>query len=95
MKFGYIFIVAFIFLAEENIISNYRRYGTVNDVSVNSEMLEKMEGVIENIDEEDLKEHTFRTVYTAMSDIFNIALSSIKEYGKEICDISKELPKDK
>jgi len=84
-------VLAFIYLAEESIISDYNRYGKVSNVHVDKEMLQQMSDAIENIDIDDLKTNSITTVVTAVEDVSNAAAKPVINYSRDIIDLSNQM----
>lgn len=84
-------ILAFIYLAEESIVSDYNRYGKVSSIHVDKEMLQQMSDAIEKIDIDDLQTNSITTVVTAVEDVSNAAAKPVITYSKDIIDLSNQM----
>ncbi len=87
----FITIAAFLFLAEESIISDFNRYGKVDSIHIDKSLISDMSKAFENIQVDSLGENGIETTVNALEKISSVAINPIVGYSENIKDLSKEL----
>ena len=91
---AYFAIVASVFLAEESVISSYRRTGTVDSISIDKSMIEEMSDAFSDMEWEDLSQNSISTIVEITEKILSVAVNPIVDYGRDICDEAKQMARE-
>lgn len=84
-------VIAFLFLAEDSIVSDLSQFGDVHSIHVDQNFADALADAVSDINVDSLNVNDLTHVVTAANQIVNVSVEPIKKYGRDICQYANEM----